>query len=162
MKSNSGSLNMENQEISRSTIMTRTIASATAVFCLAAAVVGAEPDPKTLPIDEIRGLRPEPAVFKAAQRGKPIELRSGEEAQKFFTGDALESLKKQVDFAQQFVLIFAWRGSGQDKLKYDVAESYPEQVTFRVIPGRTRDLRPHVHVFSLRSNVRWSVAGRKR
>ena len=71
--------------------------------------------------------------------------------------DALAALKKQVDFDEQFVLLFAWRGSGQDKLTYVVAESFPEQITFRIEPGRTRDLRPHVHIYALRSNVKWSV-----
>ena len=37
------------------------------------------------------------------------------------------------------------------------AESFPEQITFRIQPGRTRDLRPHVRVFALRGNVKWSV-----
>jgi hypothetical protein len=51
------------------------------------------------------------------------------------------------------VLVFAWRGSGQDKLEVDVMESYPEQLRFVYTPGRTRDLRPHVAVFVVRSDV---------
>ena len=66
-------------------------------------------------------------------------------------------LRKQVDFAKQFVLLFAWRGSGQDRLDAAVAESYPEQIFFSYAPGRTRDLQEHVRVFALRSNVKWSV-----
>ena len=64
-----------------------------------------------------------------------------------------------VDFSQQCLLVFAWRGSGQDKLDYSVAESFPEQVAFAYQPGRTRDLRPHVKVFAVRANVNWSVRG---
>ena len=63
----------------------------------------------------------------------------------------------QVDFEKQLVLLFAWRGSGQDQLEYTVAESYPEQVTFRYVPGRTRDLRPHVSIYALRKNVTWKT-----
>jgi hypothetical protein len=66
-------------------------------------------------------------------------------------------LARQVDFEQQFVLLFAWRGSGQDRFRYTVAESYPEQVFFTYRAGRTRDLRPHVYVYALRSNVKWNV-----
>jgi len=73
------------------------------------------------------------------------------------SGDALAKLKEQVDFEKQIVLVFAWRGSGQDQMDFTVAESYPEQVRFRYKPGRTRDLRPHVYVYALRSNVTWST-----
>jgi len=66
-------------------------------------------------------------------------------------------LKEKVEFDEQVVLVFAWRGSGQDKLTYEVAESFPEQITFNIKPGRTKDLRPHIHIFALRSNVKWSV-----
>jgi len=88
---------------------------------------------------------------------KPLVLGSQEEAANHFDAEELAELKRQVDFAQQFVLLFAWRGSGQDRLDAAVAESYPEQIFFSYAPGRTRDLREHVRVFALRSNVKWSV-----
>ena len=34
---------------------------------------------------------------------------------------------------------------------------FPEQVSFHLKPGRTRDLRRHVKVYVLRSNVKWKV-----
>jgi hypothetical protein len=126
------------------------------VFALAA-LVFAEPDPKVPPITRIERVAPKPSVFQASSRTKPIVLRSEKEAAEHFTKDGLAKLTKQVDFQQQFVLLFAWRGSGQDRLQYAVAESYPEQVFFKYKPGRTRDLRPHVYLYALRSNVKWSV-----
>ena len=75
----------------------------------------------------------------------------------YFSEDALAALTKQVDFEQRVVLVFAWRGSGQDRLSYSVAESFPEQVFFEYKPGRTKDLRPHVYVFALRANVKWRM-----
>ena len=95
--------------------------------------------------------------FKAASRKKPLIIRSEQDAAKHFSKEALAKLKKQVDFKRQFVLVFAWRGSGQDRLRYNVAKSFPERVFFRYKPGRTRDLRPHIYVFALRSNVKWTV-----
>ena len=92
---------------------------------------------------------------------EPVEIRSAEEAEKHFEGDALAKLNKEVDFEKQIVLVFSWRGSGQDMLEYAVLESFPEQVVFSYKPGRTRDLRPHVHVYALRSNVRWRVPGKR-
>ena len=109
------------------------------------------------PLREVGGLTPRPAVFDAASRTAPIVLRSADEAVRHFAAADAAALAKQVDFARQFVLVFAWRGSGQDRLDAAVAESYPEQVFFTHRPGRTRDLREHVRIFALRRNVAWSV-----
>jgi len=131
-------------EIARRTILT--------VESLAAAPVRADG-----PIWEIEGVRPKPAAFRPGGATKPLEIRSQEDAAKHFDAENLAALKKEVDFGKQMVLLFAWRGSGQDRLEYDVLESFPEQVRLRYQPGRTRDLRPHVKVFILRANVKWSV-----
>ena len=42
-------------------------------------------------------------------------------------------------------------------MDFSVGESDPERVIFKVKPGRTRDLRPHTVIYSLRSNVMWSA-----
>ena len=104
---------------------------------------------------------PEKSVFKNSVWNKPIVIKSSEDAAKHFSKDALKTLSKEVDFKKQFVLVFAWRGSGGDKLSYIVAESYPEQIFFSLRPGVTRDLRSHTNVYTLRSNVRWSVKGKQ-
>lgn len=116
-------------------------------------------DAKIPPIHEIAKLAPKESAFKPGRPPQPTVLKSEKEAAEYFAEDALAQLKKEVDFTQRTVLLFAWRGSGQDQLTYSVAESYPEQVTFAYRGGRTRDLRPHVRVYALRSNVTWSVAG---
>ena len=123
------------------------------------AAISAEPNAKLPPIKAIKIVKPKgkSTGFKAASRKKPLIIRSEKDAAKHFSKKALAKLKKQVDFKRQFVLVFAWRGSGQDRLRYDVAESFPEQIVFRFKRGRTRDLRPHLYVFALRSNVKWSV-----
>jgi hypothetical protein len=103
---------------------------------------------------------PEKSVFKDAAWNKPIVIKSAEEAAKHFGKDALETLGKEVDFKKQIVLVFAWQGSGGDKLSYTVAESLPEQIAFSLKRGLTRDLRSHSHVYALRSNVRISTDGK--
>jgi len=108
-------------------------------------------------ITPIKGVTPSRDVFQVAKRGKPIELKTAEEAAKHFSEEELAKLEKQVDFDKQIVLLFAWRGSGQDRLEYAAEESYPEQISFTIKPGRTRDLRPHIKIFALRSNVSWSA-----
>jgi len=113
-----------------------------AAGCLLVGVEGlaGEPDPKLPPIQKLKSPRPTQAVFKASSARKPLVIEKG-----------------KVDFAQQKLLIFAWRGSGRDRLSYAVAESYPEQVFFTLRRGRTKDMRPHLHLYALRANVRWTV-----
>ena len=129
----------------------------TAAIILGCSVmIAAEPDAAAPAIKEIDA-KPTADIFKAAKRNEPLALRTAEEAAKYFDKDALAVVEKKVDFEKQLLLVFAWRGSGQDKLTYDIAESFPEQIQFKIKPGRTKDLRPHLHVFALRSNVKWSV-----
>ncbi len=111
----------------------------------------------TPPIVQLDGIQPQANIFEAASRTEPLVIKSKEQAAEQFGPQALAKLEEVVDFDEQFVLVFAWRGSGQDKLDYLVAESFPEQITFNYTPGRTRDLRPHVYIFALRNNVTWSV-----
>jgi hypothetical protein len=132
--------------------MPRTVLIASLVLPLLSALVAwAQPA-----ITEIEGAKPNRSVFKDASLRAPLEIRSAEEAARHFGEDALAALKKQVDFEKQLVLIFAWRGSGQDRLTYAILDSNPEQVRFSYRPGRTRDLRPHLYLYALRTNVRWS------
>ena len=119
--------------------------------CLAAGSAAAQ-----APIVAIK-VKPEESVYKGSTWNKPIVVKSTEEAAKHFDKEALATLAKEVDFKKQVVLVFAWKGSGGDKLSYDVAESFPEQIFFSLKPGATDDLRAHSHVFALRSNVRWST-----
>ncbi len=108
-------------------------------------------------IAELKGVKVPPSAFKPQGFRKPIEIKSAEAAAEQLGKEAGAKLAKQVDFDEQVVLVFAWRGSGQDKLEYVVKETLPEQITFTRRPGRTRDLRPHVQVYALRSNVEWST-----
>jgi len=126
-----------------------------AAACIMAGVASAQ-----APIVPIK-VAPENSIFKNSNFNKPIVVKSKEEASKHFGKEAVATLVKAVDFKKQIVLVFAWRGSGGDQLNYTVAESFPEQITFSRQSGRTRDLRPHAKVFALRSNVKWSVKGRR-
>jgi hypothetical protein len=116
-----------------------------------------KPDPKVAPIKEISNVVSKEDAFKPGRPPQPTVLHSEKEASECFSAEELAKLKKQVDFGQQVVLLFAWQGSGQDQMAHSIAESYPEQVSFTYKPGRTRDLRPHVQVYAVRSNVKWSV-----
>ena len=102
---------------------------------------------------------PEQSIVKDAVWNRPIIIGSRQDAAACFSAEAMNALGSQVDFEKQFLLVFAWEGSGGDRLSYTVAESFPEQIFFSMKRGLTRDLRPHMHVYALRSNVRWSIQG---
>ena len=118
---------------------------------------GAAPNPRIPPIKTVKGAQPNKAAFKASKATKPLVLKSAKDAAKYFDKAGLAKLKKQVDFKQQIVLVFAWQGSGGDQLRYAVAESFPEQIHYSYKRGLTDDLKTHVHVYALRSNVKWRV-----
>jgi len=107
------------------------------------------------PIQELADIKAKDQIWKVTKRGVPITLRNKSEAAKYFAEPQLKLLLKKVDFREQILLVFAWRGSGQDKMTYTVAESFPEQITFKILPGRTRDLRPHLKIYALRKNVKF-------
>ena len=104
---------------------------------------------------------PEKSVFKDAKWNKPIVIKSADDVAMHFGKDAQDAIAKAVDFKKQIVLVFAWQGSGGDKLEYKILESFPEQVPFSMQLVLTRDLRQHSRVFAIRSNVKWSVPGEK-
>jgi hypothetical protein len=106
------------------------------------------------PIQDITDIKANEQIWKVAKRGVPLTLHSKSEAARYFAESQLKLLLKKVDFQKQTLLVFAWPGSGQDKMTYTIAESFPEQITFKILPGRTRDLRSHLKIYALRKNVK--------
>ena len=99
---------------------------------------------------------PTVAAFMDSGRNKPIEIKTVKTAEKYFKGEELKKIKA-LKFEKIKLLVFAWRGSGQDKISYVVQESQPETVVFELQAGRTRDLRHHVKIYQLRSDVKWTT-----
>ena len=110
------------------------------------------------PIKEIKKLNVTKDAYDSKRAAdKAILIKDEKTAKKYFDEDNLKKLMENVDFENQHVLVFAWQGSGQDKLTFEVAESYPEQISFTLTRGRTRDLRQHKRIFVIRSNVKWGT-----
>jgi len=139
----------------------RTLALCLIVLMLTPACLVAkeqEQEPGTVPAVTQLDATPDQSVFEDATRAKPIELDSAEAAKKYFKDDALEALNKAVDWKKQTVLVFAWRGSGQDKLSAEVKEVGDGiAIEFSYTPGRTRDLRPHTYVYAVRKGIKWET-----
>ena len=102
------------------------------------------------PITKLKVTVTEKAFADSSVR-KPIKLTEKKSAKAYFEGEDLEVIEA-LNFDKVSVLIFAWRGSGQDKLSYTVSDADPQQVEYSYQPGRTRDLRSHSSKFFLRND----------
>lgn len=83
----------------------------------------------------------------------PTEVQSAAELAKCksFADDASrEAVKKQVDFAKEKLVVFAWSGSGGDRLtsKWTTGGKKPV-ATFAYRAGFTDDLRRHAQVYAV-------------
>ncbi|MAI73693.1 MAG: hypothetical protein CMM01_22730 [Rhodopirellula sp.] len=112
------------------------------------------------PIKEIGKLQLKTAAFDVAGAEKPLVIQTAAKAATYFDAKNLSALKHEVDFSKQEVILFAWRGSGQDRIEFIVLESFPEQISFSYQRGRTKDFRQHVQVFIVRSNVKCFINGK--
>jgi hypothetical protein len=90
---------------------------------------------------------------------KPTKITTVEELAKAIPDKVLQAtIAKQVDFAKEHLLLFGWSGSGQDKLSFSVEKDNKGQVViFSYAPGKTRDLRPHVHLYAIPKDAGWRV-----
>ncbi len=86
---------------------------------------------------------------KFGKATEPTVIASAEDLDKspILVGDKVrETIKKQVDFAKEKLVLFYWGGSGGDKLSAALKD---KAATFTLTPGLTRDLRPHIHLFAV-------------
>ena len=86
------------------------------------------------------------------QRGKatePTTITSAEDLAKHHViKDAADDIKKQVDFAKEKLVVFAWGGSGQDKITPELKTADKKTTAvFSYTVGRTRDFRVHTHLY---------------
>ncbi|MFO0865573.1 MAG: hypothetical protein U0744_13140 [Gemmataceae bacterium] len=102
-------------------------------------------------VAELKNLTPKDTAFVTGRPPQPRVLKSEKDAAAYFDDAGLAQLRQQVDFGKQAVLLFAWRGSGQDKLTAVAGATFVHKA------GLTRDLRPHVAAYALPANARWRV-----
>jgi hypothetical protein len=88
---------------------------------------------------------------------EPATIKTAEELKKNpVVGAASEAIAKQVDFEKQNLLVFAWAGSGQDKVTASIgADSDKKSIVYvEYLPGKTRDLRQHVRLFTVPKDLK--------
>src|SRR3954451_18370310 len=77
----------------------------------------------------------------------PVKITSKDELEKAVSDkEVREKILKEVDLKKEFLLLFQWAGSGQDKMEMKEEKG---KATFSYERGRTRDLRMHAKLFAL-------------
>ena len=81
-------------------------------------------DPSNMKIPAVKKIgakevQPQRSVFEGRRWNNPLVLKTADEAAKHFDKTNLAKLNKQVDYDRQYVLLFAWGGSGGDRLTYE-------------------------------------------
>lgn len=94
---------------------------------------------------------------------KPARITSAEELAKFIADkEWRDRITKQVDFAKEQLLFFAWAGSGLDTLSFKVEDTRTGPlVVFSYATGETDDLRSHFRLFAVAKNTTWRVEVQK-
>jgi hypothetical protein len=124
--------------------------AATIVLFLALPALAADdkdkPAIRVIPTKDLKVMFPAKANVK-----EPTIIASTDELAKSpIVKDAADDLKKQIDFAKDKLVVFAWAGSGQDKLASDLKSEDKKTIAeFTLTRGLTRDLRRHIHLFAV-------------
>jgi hypothetical protein len=129
------------------------------LLCLACiAVWPAEPEPTTTKPRELSlsgsWTAAEDAPFA------PRVIRSKAELEKAIDNKAVrEEILKAVQFDREYLVVFAWSGSGGDRVEMElVKRDKGSEVVFRRRLGLTDDLREHRKVFALPQAMKLRVA----
>jgi hypothetical protein len=87
----------------------------------------------------------------------PTKITTAEELAKAIADkEWQERILKQVDFAKEQLVFFAWAASGGDKLSFKVEEEKNEPVVvFTHTGGATDDLRSHFHLYAVAKTAKW-------
>ena len=109
---------------------------------------------------EITGVKPPRTTrLPGFHRTKPAVIENHDTLTKTFGDAKATKIIGQVYFDRQVLVFFQWSGSGQDKLTYAIQNQNEEAtVVFKFRAGRTRDLRPHAHLYAIRKSVIWRIA----
>lgn len=80
--------------------------------------------------------------------GEPVKIESADDLKELLPDERIrELLTSRIDFDKEHLFIFAWSGSGRDRLEMESTGEEAMTLTFKYSAGRTRDLRQHVKLF---------------
>ena len=80
---------------------------------------------------------------------EPTVVATAEELKKNgVVAQSADEIAKKIDFAKEKLVIFAWGGSGGDKLAPDLKTADKKTTAeFALTRGLTRDFRQHIHLY---------------
>ena len=115
----------------------------TVAMCLTFPLALTANEPGKLREIDVKGIK---IVLEKGKIDMPKVIKSAEELAKAIPDS--DAIKKQVDFTKDDLVLFAWSGSGGDKIsaRFDAMD---KKTTFTYSLGLTRDLRRHVHLFAI-------------
>jgi hypothetical protein len=99
-----------------------------------------------------------PAESKDYGNPKPVEIKSADDLakSKAFDDAGRDAVKKAVNFEKEKVVVFAWSGSGRDRLAGELSKDGKSAVfTYKV--GETDDLRRHSLAFAVPKDAKVEV-----
>jgi len=97
-------------------------------------------------------------VARRTNKPEPVKYTSAADFEKAFMGKGVKEVLKQVDFSKEYIVAFAWAGSGGDQVGFRVDKGQAgEEVTFGYTPGVTDDLRRHLKLFVLPSKATFKM-----
>src|SRR5262245_45757037 len=67
------------------------------------------------------------------------------------------AILKQVNLKKEYLLVFAWGGSGGDRVSMEVSKD-GKTVTFKKTPGLTLDLVMHVKLYAVPAGAKYKVS----
>ncbi|MBP3958159.1 hypothetical protein J8F10_23160 [Gemmata sp. G18] len=131
-----------------------------ATLFLAAPVLAAEEKSvvKEIPTKDLKVKVPD-----GGKASEPTEIKTADDLAKSpVLKDAADDVKKSVDFSKEKLLVFAWAGSGGDKvaLTGDTKDG-KTALAVTYTRGLTRDLRQHVKLFVVPKDAEVKVAPAK-
>jgi hypothetical protein len=128
----------------------RPVATLAVLLAASAAVAADDKDKaaiKPIPTTDLKLTFP-----KAGKPTEPAVIGSADElAKNEVVGGSAAELKKQVDFAKEKLVVFAWGGSGGDRVAADGLKTDGGKTTaaFALTRGLTRDFRMHFALFAV-------------
>jgi hypothetical protein len=133
----------------------------TALVLLAPALLAEPSEPKKEPavreikVDDLR-FPERPGVFRP-----PTKIANATDLTAAIPDKNVQArILKEVDLNKEYLLLFAWSGSGGDRLSYalEKAKEGPG-VIFTRTRGLTRDLRTHVKLYAVPKTFAWRMGG---
>jgi hypothetical protein len=97
------------------------------------------------------------AEAKGGKASEPTVIKSEDDLKKAVGEDAAKAMK--IDFKKEYLALFQWAGSGQDKLTHAVeTKDKKTTVTTTYTRGFTKDLKQHAHLIALPAGAEWVMA----